>query len=240
MLILPAIDLLGGKCVRLVRGEFNTAERVAFDPVTTALDFERENAELLHMVDLDGARSGRKINHEIILDVRKKVHLPIEIGGGIRDLETVDFYIENGIDRVIIGSAALNDKDFVKRASDKYPDKIAIGIDAMNGFVRTDGWTNESDISYIDLAKEMKNLGINYIIFTDISKDGTLDGPNFDQLKELSTAVDVNIIASGGIKNIDHIRKLGEMKLYGAICGKSIYSGNLSLREAIEIGKKST
>ncbi len=240
MLILPAIDLLGGKCVRLVRGEFDSAEKVAFDPVETALDFELAGAEFIHIVDLDGARYGRSMNRDIIIDILKKVHIPIEVGGGIRTQETVDFYMEKGVERVIIGSAALNDKEFVKRVSDKYNGHIAVGIDAMNGMVRTDGWVLESDVYYIDMAKDMKNSGVDYIIFTDISKDGTLSGPNFAQLEKLLSEVDVNVIASGGIKNADHIRKLTEMNLYGAICGKSIYSGNLSLSEAIEIGKKST
>lgn len=240
MLILPAIDLLDGKCVRLLRGSFETAEKVASDAVETAQSFERDGAEFIHIVDLNGARSGQSVNHTTIENVVKKIHLPIEVGGGIRSMEKVDFYINLGVQRVIIGSAALNDHELVKRAVDKYGERIAVGIDALDRMVRTDGWEKNSNINYIDLAKDMENIGVKYIIFTDISKDGTLNGPNYEQLSELQKAVDVNIIASGGIKNIENISKLCDMNLYGAICGKSIYAGELSLPEAIKIGRKST
>lgn len=240
MIILPAIDILGGKCVRLTNGKYESAEKVASDPIETALSFERDGAEFIHMVDLDGARSGQRINNEIYEQVAKKVHIPIEVGGGIRNMETIDYYIDHGISRVIIGSAALTNPELVKRAADKYKDRIAVGIDALNGHVKTSGWLENSDVDYITLAKEMQNIGINYIIFTDISKDGTLSGPNYAQLSDLQKSVSVNIIASGGIKNSQHIKALSEMNLYGAICGKSLYSGNLSLKEAIEIGKMST
>lgn len=240
MIILPAIDILGGKCVRLVKGDYDSAQKVAADPIETALSFERDGAEFLHMVDLDGARSGRMINDSIYEEVAKKVHIPIEVGGGIRNMDTIDHYIECGISRVIIGSAALTDPDLVKRAIDKYGDRIAIGIDALNGCVKTSGWLDESDVNYITLAKEMQKCGAKYIIFTDISKDGTLSGPNLEQLGELQKAVDLKIIASGGIKNCQHIKSLSEMNLYGAICGKAIYTGDLSLRDAIRIGKMST
>lgn len=240
MLILPAIDLLDGKCVRLLRGDFGTAEKVASDAVETARLFERSNAEFIHIVDLNGARSGHNVNHEIIHEITKKVHIPIEVGGGIRNIDKVDFYLNSGVERVIIGSAALNDIEFLERAVDKYGTRIAVGIDALNGMVRTDGWENESDINYIDLAKIVKKIGVEHIIFTDISKDGTLNGPNYDQLAELQKAVGGNIIASGGIRNIENIVRLRDMGMYGAICGKSIYAGELSLTEAIEIGKKDT
>ena len=240
MIILPAIDILGGKCVRLLNGNYDSAEKVAVDPVETALEFERDGAEFIHMVDLDGARSGRMINEQIYETVAKKVHIPIEVGGGIRNMETIDHYIERGISRVIIGSAALTDPDLVKRAIDKYGDRIAIGIDALNRQVKTSGWLDETNVDYITLAKKMEEYGASYIIFTDISNDGTLSGPNFEQLSDLQKAVDAEIIASGGIKNCQHVKALSEMNLYGAICGKAIYTGDLPLRDAIRIGKKST
>lgn len=240
MIILPAIDILGGKCVRLTKGKYDTAEKVAADPIETALEFEADGAEFIHLVDLDGARFGKPVNNEIYENIAKKVHIPIEVGGGIRNMETVDFYIKKGISRVIIGSAALTNPTLVKQSVEKYGERIAVGIDAMDGFVKTSGWTEKSTINYIELAKKMANMGIEYIIFTDISKDGTLEGPNLEQLAELQKSVKTNIIASGGIKNSDDIKALKDMDLYGAICGKSIYSGNLSLKEAIEIGKKST
>lgn len=240
MIILPAIDILGGKCVRLTKGKYDTAEKVAADPIETALGFEADGAEFIHLVDLDGARFGKPVNNEIYENIAKKVHIPIEVGGGIRNMETVDFYIEKGISRVIIGSAALTNPTLVKQSVEKYGERIAVGIDAMDGFVKTSGWTEKSTINYIELAGKMANMDIEYIIFTDISKDGTLEGPNLEQLAELKKSVKTNIIASGGIKNSDDIKALKDMDLYGAICGKSIYSGNLSLKEAIEIGKKST
>ena len=240
MIILPAIDILGGKCVRLTKGKYETAETVAADPIETALEFERNGAEFIHMVDLDGARSGKVINDFIYEEIAKKVHIPLEVGGGIRDMETIEKYLFHGITRVIIGSAALTNPELVKHAVDKFGERIAVGIDALDGKVRTSGWLENSDVDYIELAKMMKKSGVDCVIFTDISKDGTLAGPNFEQLDCLKKSVDIKIIASGGIKNCQHIKQLAEMDLYGAICGKSIYSGNLSLREAIQIGKKST
>ena len=235
MLILPAIDILGGKCVRLTKGEYGTAEQVAADPVETARSFEAAGAEFIHMVDLDGAREGSRINSEIYTEVAKKVHIPIEVGGGVRDMDTIDYYISKGIERVIIGSAALKNPPLVMQAVAKYGDRIAVGIDALNGMVKTAGWLEGSAINYIDLAKAMADIGVKYIIFTDISKDGTLSGPNYEQLAALSEAVPINIIASVGIRAIENIRRLSEMKLYGAICGKSIYSGSLDLSEAIKV-----
>ncbi len=238
MLILPAIDILGGKCVRLTKGEYDTAKKVAEDPIETALGFQRDGAEYIHMVDLDGAKEGSRINGDIYTSVAKKVNIPIEVGGGIRDMDTIDYYINKGIDRVIIGSAALKNPELVKRACDKYGEKIAVGIDALNGIVKTSGWLENSDVNYIDLAIEMAKIGVNYIIFTDISKDGTLSGPNTEQLKTLCNKVNINIIASGGIRDITNITELAKMKLYGAICGKSIYSGSLNLKEAIREAAK--
>lgn len=237
MIILPAIDILGGKCVRLTKGEYGTAEQVAADPIETALSFERDGAEFIHMVDLDGAKEGSRINSDIYTEVARKVSVPIEVGGGIRDMDTVDYYINKGIERVIIGSAALKNPQLVKDAVRKYGDRIAVGIDALDGMVKTAGWLEGSSVNYIDLAREMAKIGVKYVIFTDISKDGTLTGPNLEQLGALAEAVDINIIASGGIRDIGNIRDLAGMNLYGAICGKSIYSGSLSLREAIEVSK---
>lgn len=237
MIILPAIDILDQKCVRLTKGDYNTAKKVAQDPIETAKEFESAGAEFIHMVDLNGARDGRIVNNEIYEKVVKSVNVPIEVGGGIRNIETVDYYISKGINRVIIGSAALTDPEFVKAAVDKYGDRIAVGIDAENGMVKTSGWLENSNVNYIDLALKMQDVGVKYLIFTDISKDGTLAGPNFAQLKELSDSVSINIIASGGIHDINDIIMLKSMNLYGAICGKSIYSGSIDLREAIRISK---
>ncbi len=235
MLVLPAIDIIDGNCVRLYKGDYSTAHKVADSIIETAKSFEATGAKFMHMVDLDGAKEGKIINSEAILEVRKKCDIKIEVGGGIRSMESVEFYLENGIDRVILGSAAIKDPDFVREAVKKYPDNIAVGIDAKNGFVSAEGWINTSEINYIDLAKQMENIGVKYIIFTDISKDGMLSGPNLTMLDELKASVKCNIIASGGVANLKDIINLTDLDIYGAICGKSIYSGTLDLKKAIEV-----
>lgn len=236
MIILPAIDIKDGKCVRLFKGDFKTAEKVAESPYETAAMFKEAGAEFMHMVDLDGAKTGKRINRELIVDVVKQSGLKVELGGGIREMACVEDYLSNGVARVILGSAALENRDFLKEAVGKYGDRIAVGIDAKNGMVATRGWLDVSEVSYIEFAKEIEQYGVKYIIFTDINCDGTLEGPNFESLANIQKAVSCSIIASGGIKDISDIKKLNEMKLYGAICGKSIYSGTLDLKEAVNVG----
>ena len=237
MIILPAIDIKDGKCVRLFQGDYNTAEVVANDPVETAKIFERQGARWLHMVDLDGAKSKRPCNHEVIFEVRRNTDMQIEIGGGIRDMDTVEFYLDSGMDRVILGSAALHDPDFVQRAIDKYGKKIAVGIDALGGKVASDGWLDKSEVDYLELSKKIDRMGASYIIFTDISKDGTLNGPNLAMLDKINNAVKTNIIASGGVSTIMDIVSLHDLGLYGAIVGKSIYSKTLDLSAAIVLAQ---
>lgn len=235
--ILPAIDIKDGNCVRLLKGDFATVEKVAEDPLLTAADFENSGAEWLHMVDLDGAKDAVPRNRDIFLRVAQNTGLKVEVGGGIRTMETVDYYLSNGIERVILGSAAVKDPAFVKEAVKKYGERIAVGIDAKNGKVAAEGWLDDSDVDYISLAKEMEKIGVRYLIFTDISKDGTLSGPNLEQLTAINDAVSCQIIASGGICNIEDIRALKKLGVYGAICGKSLYKGTLELSEAIAVGK---
>lgn len=233
MIILPAIDIKDGQCVRLTKGDFATVEKVAEDPLKTALAFQEAGAEWIHMVDLDGAKEGSLKNSQVFLQVTQNTGLKVELGGGIRNLESIDYYMEQGISRVIIGSAAISNPELVKAAVEKYGDKIAVGIDARNEMVSADGWLTDSDITYLDLAKKMEAIGVGCIIFTDISRDGTLSGPNLEQLDRINEAVNCDIIASGGIHTIKDIIALNEMGLYGVICGKSIYKGTLSLEEAI-------
>lgn len=237
MIILPAIDIKDGQCVRLTKGDFATAEKVAGDPLEAALAFQGAGAEWIHMVDLDGAREGSLKNSEVFLQVAQNTGLKVELGGGIRTLESIDYYLERGISRVIIGSAAISDPGLVRAAVKKYGERIAVGIDARNGMVSGGGWLVDSDITYLDLAKKMEDAGVKYVIFTDISKDGTLSGPNLEQLSKINEAVSCDIIASGGIHTMADIIGLKEMGLYGAICGKSIYKGTLSLKEAVEYCK---
>lgn len=240
MVILPAIDIKDGNCVRLFRGDYSTAEKVADNFLDTAKSFEAAGAEWIHMVDLDGAKEGRPVNTRIYTEVAEKTHLKVELGGGIRSLETIDEYLKMGISRVILGSAALKNPQLVKDAVEKFgSEKIVVGIDAKNGLVATEGWLETSDVNYIDLANKMIDYGVKYFIFTDISKDGTLSGVNAEQLKALydGTHGKCKIIASGGVHTIEDIRICKEMGLYGTICGKSIYSGSLDLKKAIELAK---
>lgn len=234
MIILPAIDIKNGQCVRLTKGDFNTVEKVAEDPVLTASGFQESGAEWIHMVDLDGAVDGSLINSDIFIQVTKATGLKVEIGGGIRSLESIEYYLNHGIHRVILGSIALQNFELTKEAVKLYGDKIAIGIDARNGMVSASGWLEDSNVTYLDLAKKMEYIGVKTIIYTDISKDGTLSGPNLEQLGKINDTVSCNIIASGGIHNLKDIQDLSKMGIYGAICGKSIYKGTLSLEEAIK------
>lgn len=241
MIILPAIDIKDGNCVRLFKGDFSTVEKVADNYLETAQSFEKAGAEWIHMVDLDGAKEGRPVNTKIYTDVAAKTNLKVEIGGGIRNLKTIQEYLDMGISRVIIGSAALKNPALIKEAVEKFgSEKIVVGIDAVNGMVSAEGWLEASDVNYIDLANEMAAAGVRYFIFTDISKDGTLSGVNIGQLKALYDGIpkDCNIIASGGVHTMADIIACKEMGLYGTICGKSIYKGTLDLREAVEYAEK--
>ncbi|MDR2296579.1 MAG: 1-(5-phosphoribosyl)-5-[(5-phosphoribosylamino)methylideneamino]imidazole-4-carboxamide isomerase [Clostridiales Family XIII bacterium] len=233
MIIFPAIDIKDGKCVRLTRGDFDTVEQVADNALETARGFRAAGAQWIHMVDLDGAALGRRVNATPITQVARESGLAVEFGGGIRDMASVEYYLTRGISRVILGSAALHDPDFMRAAVRRHGERIAAGIDAMNGRVRTAGWRTDGGTDYITLAKRMEDMGVRTIIFTDISKDGALSGPNFEQLKALRDAVSCDIIASGGITDAEDVRRLARMGLYGAILGKALYKGRLTLREAI-------
>lgn len=233
MILLPAIDIKDGKCVRLTKGDFSTVETVADDWLLTAGSFAEAGAEWVHMVDLDGALEGKTKNEPIFIRVARETGLSVQVGGGIRSMQSISNYLENGIRRVILGSAAIEDKKLVKSAVKEYKDRIAVGIDAKNRIVQGSGWIKSSGMDFIEFAKTIADLGVATLIFTDISKDGTLGGPNLSQLEELSGAVPLNIIASGGIHGMEDIIALSEMGLYGAICGKSLYKGTLSLKEAI-------
>ena len=238
MIILPAIDIKDGNCVRLFKGDFSTVEKVAENYMETALSFEKCGAGWIHMVDLDGAKNAEPVNNEIFIDVAKNTSLKVELGGGIRSLDTVEYYLKNGISRVILGSIAVKNPEIVKDAVKNFGDRIAVGIDAIDGMAAAEGWLDKSQINYIELAAEMVKVGVKYIIFTDISKDGTLSGPNIEQLDKLNKAVNVDIIASGGIHTINDIIACKALGLYGTICGKSIYKGTIDLREAVEIAER--
>lgn len=233
MIIFPAIDIKDGNCVRLYKGDFSTVHQVAENPLATAKVFRQAGASWIHMVDLDGAKDGSIKNAPIFMNIAKNSGLKVELGGGIRSLETIEYYLSNGISRVILGSAAVKNPSLVREAVEKFGECIAVGIDAINGMVATEGWLDTSNVHFTDLAKAMEQSGVKTVIFTDISKDGTLEGVNKEQLAEINEAVACNIIASGGVKDIGDIEACQSMGLYGAICGKSIYSGSLRLEEAI-------
>ena len=236
MIIFPSIDMLGGRVVRLVEGDYSTAHKVAADPIETAKMFEAEGAEYLHLVDLDGSKSGEGTNSFLaaVKAIADSTKLFMQCGGGIRTFERIDTLLSIGIKRVILGSVAAKNPDFVAEAVSKYGKAIAVGIDARDGMVATDGWTKDSGINYVEFAKKMVSFGVDNIIFTDISRDCTLKGPNLEQLKPLMS-LGVNITASGGVGSISDIHDLKALDVYGVICGKSIYSGTLKLKDAISV-----
>lgn len=238
MILLPAVDILDGTCVRLYKGEYSTARRVAADPFETVKGFEKAGAEYIHTVDLDGAKKGSRVNADLLCRMAAAVDVPLELGGGIRDMSAVDFYLTHGISRVILGSAALKDKEFLRRAVGTYGERIAVGIDAKNGKVSTEGWLETGETDYLDFASEMERMGVQNIIFTDISRDGTLSGPNTEMLAALQARVGVRITASGGVKDLEDIRALMDMKLYGAIAGRALYDGSLALESAVRLTKE--
>lgn len=237
MIIFPAIDIIAGKPVRLFKGDFATAEQVADDALKTALDFQNAGADWIHMVDLDGSLKKERVNSETFIRVANETSLKVELGGGIRTMNDIDFYANKGIRRIVLGSVAVKNPELVKESVREFGDLIAVGIDAKNGYVATEGWTESSNIYFTELAKRMEDFGVKTIIYTDISKDGTLAGPNIEQLVEINNAVSCNITASGGVTNINDIIALKNENLYGAICGKSIYTGSLELKQAIEVCK---
>ena len=233
MIILPAIDIKDGKCVRLVKGDYATAHQVAESPYDTAAAFRAAGAAWIHMVDLDGAKEGKPVNTEIFERVAKESGLKVEVGGGIRHMKTIEQFLEKGISRVILGSVAVKNPDLVKEAVKEFGEKIAVGIDAKNGMVATEGWLEKSDVTYTDLALAMEDAGVRTVIYTDISRDGTLTGVNTEQLGNLNRTVSCNIIASGGVSSIVDIENCIDLNLYGCICGKAVYTGALNLMEAI-------
>lgn len=233
MKIFPAIDLKDGKCVRLKQGDYETAHQVAEDAVETAQRFLAEGASLIHMVDLDGAKDGSRANYDVVRRVISEAGAAVELGGGIRSMDDVRHVLALGVRRVIIGSAAVRDPQLVKDACREYGDRIAVGIDALEGTVRTDGWLKDSGYEYLEFARRMESYGVHTIIFTDIGRDGMLSGPNFEQLRALRATVKCEIVASGGVSSLDDIRQLRTDGIDAVIAGKAVYAGALDLKSAI-------
>ena len=218
MIIIPAIDIIDGKPVRLYQGDYDKKEIVGKDILEIAKSFEETGAEYIHLVDLDGAKVGKLVNKEIIIKVAKEINVPVEVGGGIRTYEDIKYLIDNGVSRVILGTVAMEDSEFVKTVVNEFGEKIAVGVDCKNEYLCGRGWLQESRIHYISFSKKMEDLGVKNIILTDISKDGTLT-------------------ASGGVAGSDDIKELKKLNIYGVIVGKAIYSGYINLKEAIDLCK---
>ena len=237
MYIFPAIDLVSGKAVRLFKGDYDQMTVYSDNPLDVARDFESKGAKFIHLVDLEGAKDGTTPNIEIVKQIANETDLFTEIGGGIRNIETVEKYLSNGVDRVILGTAAVKDEAFLKEALAKFGEKIAVGIDIKDGFVAIKGWTETSGIDPFQFCEKMQNLGAQYIICTDVSKDGAMKGTNLELYRELSQKFKVNITASGGVSTLEDVKELRKMDIYGAIIGKAYYIGAINLKEAIEVSK---
>jgi len=237
MIIFPAIDLYDKKAVRLFKGDYKRMTVYSENPLEVAKGFKAAGAEYIHMVDLEGAKEGTTPNFDIVRSVAIESGLKVEIGGGIRNEETVKRYIDAGVMRVILGTAAVNDSAFLEKMCSQYGDKIAVGADLKDGEVAVKGWTEKSGVSGMDFCKRMQDMGVKTIICTDISRDGAMRGTNRELYKTLSERFSMDIVASGGVSSIDDVKALSEMNIYGAIVGKAIYTGDINLKEAIEVAK---
>lgn len=237
MIIFPAIDLFEGKVVRLLRGDYAQMTVYSDHPEEIGKDFAAQGATHVHLVDLEGARSGSTPNLETVLRIRESTGLFCEIGGGIRNMETVDTYLKAGLDRVILGTAAVEDRGFLKKTVEKYGEKIAVGVDVRDGFVAVKGWTENSALCFMDFCKEMEETGVKTLICTDISRDGAMRGTNREMYRELSETLGLQITASGGVSTLEDVESLRKMNLYGAIIGKAYYTGDINLKKAIETAR---
>ncbi len=237
MKIFPAIDLYNGKAVRLFKGDYNQMTVYSENPLSIAKEFEKMGAEFLHLVDLEGAKFGSTPNIDVVKSIVKNTNLFIEIGGGIRSMQVIKEYLDSGVNRVILGTSAVNDKEFLKKALSKYGDKVAVGIDVLDGYVAIKGWVEKSQYSCFDFFAEMQSLGVKNVICTDISKDGAMQGTNRELYKELSQKFSVDVTASGGVSSIQDVLALKELGLYGAIIGKAYYVGAIDLKQALEVSK---
>ena len=235
MYIFPAIDLIDGKAVRLRKGDYNEVTVYSDSPADVAASFEQKGARFLHVVDLDGAKDGTTANFQTVRDIIERTGLSVEIGGGVRDIERVKKYMDIGVDRVIIGTAAVTDPEFLAEAVKLYGDRIVVGVDVKDGFVAIKGWLEISEVSCFDFCEKLSKMGVNTVICTDISKDGMMSGTNVELYRQLKERFGMNIIASGGVSSIDDVRALSEMDIFGDIVGKALYTGDVDLERAISV-----
>ncbi len=237
MKLFPAIDLYEGKAVRLFKGDYAQMTVYNDDPTAVAADFLASGAECIHIVDLEGAKSGTTPNFDTVCKIKAASGLFCEIGGGIRSMEVINKYLSAGIDRVILGTAAVGNLDFVKAAVEKYGERIAVGADLKDGYVAVKGWVEKTDLSYEDFFRQMQSVGVKTVICTDISKDGAMMGTNLELYRTLSQKFSMQIVASGGVSSLEDVKRLHDIGLYGAIIGKAYYTGAIDLRRAIEVTK---
>lgn len=237
MIIFPAIDLFEGRAVRLLRGDYARMTVYSDHPEEIGKGFAAKGATHVHLVDLEGAKSGTTPNLDIVLRIRESAGLFCEIGGGIRNMGTVDTYLKAGLDRVILGTAAVEDREFLGKAVTKYGEKIAVGVDVRDGFVAVKGWTENSALHFMDFCREMETIGVKTLICTDISRDGAMRGMNREMYRELSETLRLQITASGGVSSLEDVENLRKLNLYGAIIGKAYYTGDIDLKRAIEISQ---
>ena len=237
MLIYPAIDLYQGKAVRLYKGDYAQMTVYSDNPPEIGLDFMAKGAECIHLVDLEGAKSGQTPNFDTALAIKSATGAFCEIGGGIRSMDVIHRYLSAGLDRVILGTAAVTEPGFVEEAVKKYGDQIAVGIDIKDGFVAIKGWTEKSALDAMDFAAKMHEIGVKTLICTDISKDGAMEGANHNLYRTLKDRFSMNIIASGGVSSLEDVKRLAAMDIHGAIVGKAYYTGAMDLKEAIEVAK---
>lgn len=240
MLIIPAIDLRNGNCVRLVEGKLSNETIYSDDPAEMGRKWEAKGAQFIHLVDLDGAFAGEPKNTEAIKKILSAITIPAELGGGIRDMATIEMYLEMGINRVILGSIAVANPKLVEEACAKYGDRIVVGIDAKDGYVAVEGWDQTATRKALDLALEMKKLGVQRIIFTDIKRDGTLKGPNLESTRDMAEATGLKVTASGGVASLEDIAAVAKLEPYGVdsvITGKALYDGRIKLEEALKVVK---
>ena len=237
MIVFPAIDLYEGKAVRLYKGDYAQMTVYSEHPEEIALDFAAKGATHAHLVDLEGAKSGKTPNLDTVLRLKEAAGLFCEIGGGIRRMETVKTYLSAGLDRVILGTAAVEDPDFLRAAVDAYGEQIAVGVDVKDGYVAVKGWTEKSALHFMDFCREMERAGVKTLICTDISRDGAMRGTNREMYRQLSETLGLQITASGGVSTMEDIESLRKMNLYGAIIGKAYYTGDIDLKKAIETAR---
>lgn len=237
MIIYPAIDIKDGKCVRLMQGNFELTTVYSNNPVDMALKWERLGAQHLHVIDLDGARIGKPENISIVGEMSEKLSIPLQLGGGIRTIETIEMVLSRGIQRIILGTGAVENTGLVEKALKMFGNSIVIGIDARDGMVAIEGWSKTSRFTAVDFAKKMEDLGTRTIVYTDISRDGMLTGPNLRAMEEMVKAINIEVIASGGVSKLQDIKDLKETGVSGAIIGKALYTGDVDLAEAIEAAK---